>query len=294
MDKSLANNVLDDLTKNNKNQFGILYIVATPIGNLKDITLRAIETLESVDWIACEDTRHSIHLLRHYAINKPLISVHDHNEQQRKIELLKKLKNGENGALISDAGTPLISDPGYHVVSFLRQEGVEVVPLPGPSAIITALSAAGMPTDKFTFEGFLPAKTQKKLNSLELVVTEKRTMVFYESPHRLMETLIAMEHVFGTARHITVAKELTKHFERFVSGSVSEVIAKFTENNDWVRGEFAIIVQGAEDIAEIAEYEPLMHLLIEQKLPVKQISTIVAKHYGVKKKVIYQAVLDYK
>ena len=291
MDNNLTKNVL---IKSEENNAGKLYIVATPIGNLKDITLRAIETLEGVDWIACEDTRHSIHLLRHYAINKPLISVHDHNEQQRKVELLKKLQSGQNGALISDAGTPLISDPGYHVVSYLRQQGIEVVPLPGPSAIISALSAAGMPTNKFTFEGFLPAKTQKKINVLEGIVEEKRTMVFYESPHRLMETLKTMKDVFGDARYITVAKELTKQFERFVSGTVEEVVAIFTENDDWVRGEFVIVVQGAEELITVVEYEPLVHLLIEQNLPVKQISEIVAKYHGVKKKLVYQAVLDCK
>ena len=282
------------MKKNNEVDSGTLFIVATPIGNLKDITLRALETLKMVDWIGCEDTRHSVHLLRHYGIDKPLISVHDHNEQQRKTELLLKLQKGENGALISDAGTPLISDPGYHVVTFMRESGIKVVPLPGCSAIVAALSAAGMPTDKFSFEGFLPAKTQKKYNALALVVEEKRTMVFYESPHRIMETLSVMEEVFGKQRKITVAKELTKQFERFISGSIQEVIDMLIENSDWLRGEFVIIVQGGEKIVVVEDYEPLMHILIQQSLPVKQISEIVSAQYPVKKKIVYQAVLDTK
>ena len=282
------------MKKNNEVDSGTLFIVAKPIGNLKDITLRALEILEMVDWIGSEDTRHSVHLLRHYGINKPLISVHDHNEQQRKTELLLKLQKGENGALISDAGTPLINDPGYHVVTFMRENGINVVPLPGCSAIVAALSAAGMPTDKFSFEGFLPAKTQKKHNALALVVEEKRTMVFYESPHRIMETLSVMAEVFGKQRKMTVAKELTKQFERFISGSIQEVIDILIENSDWVRGEFVIIVQGGEKIVVVEDYEPLMHILIQQSLPVKQISEIVSAQYGVKKKIVYQAVLDTK
>jgi 16S rRNA (cytidine1402-2'-O)-methyltransferase len=282
------------LNKNTDKKYGTLFVIATPIGNLKDITFRAVETLEMVDWIGCEDTRHSVHLLRHYGVNKPLISVHDHNEQQRKIQLLEKLQSGENGALISDAGTPLISDPGYHLVTFLRENEIDVVPIPGASALTTSLSAAGMPTDKFSFEGFLPAKTQKKLNALALLKTETRTMVFYESPHRFMETLKALEEVFGADRKLTVAKELTKQFERFVTGSISEVIITFTENTDWQRGEFALIVEGGVKLVEEKNYENLLAILIKQNLPVKQISEIIFAQYGVKKKVIYQQVLDLK
>ncbi len=282
------------MNKNTDKKYGTLFVIATPIGNLKDITFRAVETLEMVDWIGCEDTRHSVHLLRHYGVNKPLISVHDHNEQQRKIQLLEKLQSGENGALISDAGTPLISDPGYHLVTFLRENEIDVVPIPGASALTTSLSAAGMPTDKFSFEGFLPAKTQKKLNALALLKTETRTMVFYESPHRFMETLKALEEVFGADRKLTVAKELTKQFERFVTGSISEVIITFTENTDWQRGEFALIVEGGVKLVEEKNYENLLAILIKQNLPVKQISEIIFAQYGVKKKVIYQQVLDLK
>ncbi|MPQ75451.1 16S rRNA (cytidine(1402)-2'-O)-methyltransferase [Hydrogenovibrio sp. JE_KL2] len=274
---------------------GKLFIVATPIGNLKDITLRALEILESVDWIACEDTRHSKKLLQHFGISKPLISLHDHNEQAKKTELLAKLQAGENGALVSDAGTPLISDPGYHLVSYLRENGLSVEPIPGPSAVITALSAAGMPTDRFTFEGFLPAKEQKRLTALEVLSAETRTMVFYESPHRLMESLRSMMVVFGEERQIAVAKEITKQFERFVFGSIPQVIEQFESNEDWQRGEFVIMVSGVEEKdSQQEDYDDLIKVLLTQSLHVKQISEIVGEFYNVPKKAVYQRVLTLK
>jgi probable S-adenosylmethionine-dependent methyltransferase, YraL family len=274
---------------------GKLFIVATPIGNLKDITLRALEILESVDWIACEDTRHSKKLLQHFGISKPLISLHDHNEQTKKTELLAKLQTGENGALVSDAGTPLISDPGYHLVSYLRENGLSVEPIPGPSAVITALSAAGMPTDRFTFEGFLPAKEQKRLTALEVLSAETRTMVFYESPHRLMESLRSMMVVFGEERQIAVAKEITKQFERFVFGSIPQVIEQFESNEDWQRGEFVIMVSGVEEKdSQQEDYDDLIKVLLTQSLHVKQISEIVGEFYNVPKKAVYQRVLTLK
>ncbi|MBD3821711.1 MAG: 16S rRNA (cytidine(1402)-2'-O)-methyltransferase [Thiotrichales bacterium] len=274
---------------------GKLFIVATPIGNLKDITLRALEILESVDWIACEDTRHSKKLLQHFGISKPLISLHDHNEQTKKTELLAKLQAGEKGALVSDAGTPLISDPGYHLVSYLRENGLSVEPIPGPSAVITALSAAGMPTDRFTFEGFLPAKEQKRLTALEVLSAETRTMVFYESPHRLMESLKSMRVVFGEERQIAVAKEITKQFERFVFGSIPQVIEQFESNEDWQRGEFVIMVSGVEEKdSQQEDYDDLVKVLLTQSLHVKQISEIVGEFYNVPKKAVYQRVLTLK
>ncbi|BBN58970.1 16S rRNA (cytidine(1402)-2'-O)-methyltransferase [Hydrogenovibrio marinus] len=274
---------------------GKLFIVATPIGNLKDITLRALEILESVDWIACEDTRHSKKLLQHFGISKPLISLHDHNEQAKKTELLVKLQAGENGALVSDAGTPLISDPGYHLVSYLRESGLRVEPIPGPSAVITALSAAGMPTDRFTFEGFLPAKEQKRLSALQALLAESRTMVFYESPHRLMESLGSMMSVFGEERQIAVAKEITKQFERFVFGSIQQVIEQFDSNEEWQRGEFVIIASGVEEKdSQQEDYDGLIKALLAQSLHVKQISEIVGEFYNVSKKAVYQRVLTLK
>ncbi|MGC9386749.1 MAG: 16S rRNA (cytidine(1402)-2'-O)-methyltransferase, partial [Hydrogenovibrio sp.] len=278
---------------------GCLYIVATPIGHLKDITLRALEVLEQADWIAAEDTRHSKKLLQHYGIKTPLISLHDHNELQRRDELLARLQAGETGALISDAGTPLISDPGYHLVSLLRHEGVRVEPVPGASALIAALSAAGLATDRFTFEGFLPAKKHKRLHTLEALVTEPRTMVFYESPHRLLESLAAFKDVFGSEREMVVAKELTKQFETFVSGGVGTVLSFFEHHPDKVRGEFVMILSGCllvevDATALSPEAEKWIQILQRQSLPVKQISEIVAEAYDLKKKAVYQRVLELK
>lgn len=276
-------------------EYGQLFVVATPIGNLQDITQRALATLEKVDWIAAEDTRHSKKLLQHFGINKRLISLHDFNEQERSQVLLKQLQAGESGALVSDAGTPLISDPGYHLVSLLRKSGVRVTPIPGPSAIITALCAAGMPTDRFSFEGFLPAKSQKRLNALQALANEERTLVFYESTHRLTESLTAMQSVFGDERLVTVAKEMTKQFERFVSGNFAEVIVQFVENEDWQRGEFVVMVAGVPPLdIETVEYDALAKVCLAQGLPVKQISEIVADFYQIKKKVVYQRLLELK
>jgi len=278
---------------------GTLYVIATPIGNLSDITRRAVETLEKVDWVAAEDTRHSKPLLNSLGINQHLLSLHEHNEAQRTEQLLVKLLNGENGALISDAGTPLINDPGYFLVKRLREEGVNVVPIPGPSAVITALCAAGLPTDRFTYEGFLPARSSKRLLALEALINETRTLVFYESPHRLMDCLQNMQQAFGEQREIVVARELTKKFEQFVSGSLQDVIAYFTENSDKVRGEFVLMLAGAEpksgtDSAAMVETDKMIQIMLKQSLPVKQISEMIAEITGEKKKGIYQRVLELK
>ncbi len=283
---------MQQLTENS----GTLYIVATPIGNLKDITQRAVETLQQVDWIAAEDTRHTQRLLQSLAINRPLISLHDHNEQARMGQLLEKLQAGESGALVSDAGTPLINDPGFHVVKLLRQQGIQVVPIPGPSAVITALSAAGLPTDRFSYEGFLPAKSQKRLNALIELKNDRRTLVFYESPHRLMDTLPALEEVLGAERQMAVGRELTKTYEQFVSGSIAEVLHYFTENSDKVRGEFVLMVMGAveQEQTDVTEHDELIQAMLKQGLPVKQIAEIIAEVSGEKKKPIYNRVLQLK
>ena len=273
-----------------------LFIVATPIGNLKDITRRAVEILESVDWVAAEDTRHTRQLLQSLGINQNLISLHEHNEESRSQQLLERLKNGEKGALVSDAGTPLINDPGYHLVKLLREQQVNVVPVPGPSAVITALCAAGLPTDRFSYEGFLPAKSNKRILNLQKLVEDVRTLVFYESPHRAVATLADMQTVFGEDRTIVVAREMTKKFEQFVSGSLAEVVAYFDENSDKVRGEFVLMVGGAteKEAVELSEYDGLILTLLKQNLPVKQISEIVADYAGIKKKPIYNRVLVLK
>lgn len=274
---------------------GTLYVVATPIGNLGDITYRAVDILSKVDWVAAEDTRHSQKLLQALAISQNLISLHEHNEEARAQQLLEKLRSGQSGALISDAGTPLINDPGFKLVRLLREQSVSVVPIPGPSAVITALCAAGLPTDRFSYEGFLPARSSKRVLALEALVSESRTMVFYESPHRLMDSLQDFQSVFSTGRSMVVAKELTKQFEQFVSGSIAEVIEYFQQNPDRVRGEFVIMLKGqSTQEQEVADYEPLAKTLLAQGLPVKQISEIVAEHYAIKKKVIYQRLLELK
>lgn len=275
---------------------GTLYIVATPIGNQKDITRRAAEILESVDWVAAEDTRHTRPLLQNLGINQTLISLHEHNEKSRSEQLLEKLRNGESGALVSDAGTPLINDPGYFLVKLLRESGVDVVPIPGPSAVITALCAAGLPTDRFSYEGFLPAKSNKRLAILATLVEDVRTLVFYESPHRVVASLADFETAFGAEREMVVARELTKKFEQFVSGTIAEVNAYFTENSDKVRGEFVFMVGGAQEkeAVELSTMDDLILTLLKQNLPVKQISEIVADYAGIKKKPIYNRVLELK
>jgi len=203
---------------------GTLHIVATPIGNLSDISQRALDVLNQVDLIAAEDTRHSGKLLSHYGIKTKMYALHDHNEKQKAQYILDRIAQGENIALISDAGTPLISDPGYNLVNLAREQEVNVVPVPGPSALITALSAAGLPTDKFMFAGFLPVKAQAKANELATLQKADFTCVYYESPRRILDTLAAVSESLGPDRELVLAKELTKHFESFVKGNAENVI----------------------------------------------------------------------
>ena len=273
-----------------------LYIVATPIGNLEDITARAVKVLSEVDWIAAEDTRHTQKLLQALGIRqKRLISLHEHNESARAVALQQALEKGETGALVSDAGTPLINDPGYQLVCRLREAQMSVIPIPGPSAVITALCAAGLPTDRFSYEGFLPARSSKRVAALQALQEEVRTMVFYESPHRLLESLRDFAAVFADNRQLVVAKELTKQFEQFVSGSVDEVLKYFVEHPDRVRGEFVLMLAGKEKQVEVSAInDRLIQCLLAQGLPVKQISAIVADYDGQKKNAIYQRVLALK
>lgn len=276
---------------------GTLYVVATPIGNLGDISERALQTLQSVDWVAAEDTRHTKPLLRHFAINQTLISLHEHNEVARSEQLLQKLLAGENGALVSDAGTPLINDPGFVLVRKLREAGIAVVPIPGASAVITALCAAGLPTDHFSYKGFLPAKSSKRKQQLEQLLLGSATLVFYESPHRLLATLSDMLAIFNADREIAVARELTKQYEQFVSGSLQEVYDFFNDNSGKVRGEFVLMLQGSETEqgeVQTSEFDPMIHAMLKQNLPVKQISEIIADALSVKKKQVYQRVLELK
>lgn len=272
---------------------GTLFIIATPIGNLEDITHRALRVLAEVDLIAAEDTRHSQKLLQHYSISTRLISLHDHNENQRAKQLIDKLNLGENIALISDAGTPLISDPGYSLVSQCREAQANVVPLPGPCAAITALCAAGLPTDKFKFEGFLPVKAVAKQQSLQRLLTETSTCVFYESPRRVVDTVKQIVAELGDNRKMVLAKELTKTFETFYSGTAKSCVAWLEADTNHQRGEFVLMIAGEKpDQTEVsADALKLLKLLLKE-LPLKKAAAVTAEQYGLKKNHLYQLGLE--
>ena len=270
-----------------------LYIVATPIGNLDDITLRAIDTLKRVDLIAAEDTRHSGLLLQHLGIKAKLFSLHDHNEQEKAHVLIEKLQSGLSIALVSDAGTPLINDPGYHLVKACRENGIKVVPIPGACAAIAALSVAGLPSDKFIYEGFLPAKSKARQDSLVSLITEPRTMIFYESTHRLLETLKDMQTIFGADKQIVLAKELTKTWETIVSFPVNELIDWLNQDASRQKGEFVLIVAGYTESNKDIDPKAINTLkLLQKELPLKKAAAITAEIYGLKKNQLYQIGLN--
>ncbi|GAA6183475.1 MULTISPECIES: 16S rRNA (cytidine(1402)-2'-O)-methyltransferase [Aliiglaciecola] len=268
---------------------GTLFIVSTPIGNLDDITHRAIKVLNEVDLIAAEDTRHSQKLLQHWGVKTRMTAVHDHNEKQISNRLIEQLKEGLNVALISDAGTPLISDPGYNLVNRCREQEVTVVPIPGVCAAIAALSASGLPTDQFLFYGFLPVKQVAKHSVLERLNSETATTVFYESPRRIADTVKAIIEVLGEDRKLSIAKEITKTFETFYSASAVEVLAWLLEDANHQRGEFVLMVAGApkNDNELPAESLQLLKILL-QDLPLKKAAALTAQHFGVKKNALYQ------
>jgi 16S rRNA (cytidine1402-2'-O)-methyltransferase len=222
---------------------GILYLVATPIGNLEDITYRAIKVLTSVDVIAAEDTRKTKVLLDHYSISKPMVSYFSYNERQRTPQLVQKLQQGQSIALVSDAGTPGISDPAFHIVQSCLAAGIPVVPIPGPSAFVSALIISGLPTDRFVFEGFLPVKKGRK-TKLEILKSESRTIILYESPHRILKTLSEIQSAFGD-RNVVVARELTKKFEEIVRGPVSSVLPELSKKP--TRGEYVVVIEGVRN-----------------------------------------------
>ncbi|SEA23644.1 16S rRNA (cytidine1402-2'-O)-methyltransferase [Desulfuromusa kysingii] len=266
---------------------GTLYVVATPIGNLEDITYRAVRILEEVSLVAAEDTRHSRKLLNHYGINTPLISYHEHNEESRSTQLLVKLKAGESVALISDAGTPCIADPGYRLVSRCRMEGVVVAAVPGPSAVITALSISGLPTDAFRFVGFLPTKTHGRCQFLEQIKAEPQTIVCYEAPHRLIVCLADMATICGVDRPIAVARELTKRHEELFSGTIGEAQNYFSQNP--VKGEIVLLLGAApERPPEGTVIDALTRLRQESDLSWKEIVKQVAKEFGVPGSDVYK------
>ncbi len=274
---------------------GILYIVATPIGNLDDITYRAVRLLKEVDLIAAEDTRHSLKLLNHLGIAKKMISLHDHNELDRVDSILSHLTEGKDIALVSDAGTPLISDPGYHLVTAARKQGFQVSPIPGVSSIIAALSCAGLPTNEFIYIGFLSQKNQERINKLNQFKDSSRTVVLLESTHRLIRLLEQINETLPNA-YIVIAKELTKTYERFISGSADECLDVFARDEFLVKGEFVVMLHQAvinNDSENEREAENVLLLLLKE-LPLKKAVSIAVELTGQKKNSIYQLALKLK
>ncbi|USH02814.1 16S rRNA (cytidine(1402)-2'-O)-methyltransferase [Grimontia kaedaensis] len=266
-----------------------LYIVPTPIGNLGDITQRALEILQQVDIIAAEDTRHTGKLLSHFGITTRTFALHDHNEQQKADFLIEKLVTGQTIALVSDAGTPLISDPGYHLVTRCRQAGVKVVPLPGPCAVITALSASGLPSDRFSFEGFLPPKSKGRRDKFSDIAEDPRTLIFYESPHRILDTLDDMLAVLGAERQVVLARELTKTYETIHGAPLGELIEWLNEDSNRIRGEMVLLIAGHRAEKEDLPLEATKAVtLLAKELPLKKASAIAAELYNVKKNALYK------
>ncbi len=274
---------------------GSLYVVATPIGNLDDISARALAILRSVALIAAEDTRHSARLMQHFGIGTPLAACHEHNERDQGGRFLARLLAGDDVALISDAGTPLISDPGYHLVRQARAAGIAVVPVPGACALIAALSAAGLPSDRFIFEGFLPAKAAGRRARLEQVKEEPRTLIFYEAPHRILECLQDMQAVFGDERPALLARELTKTFETLKGMPLAELAAWVAGDSNQQRGECVVLVAGWQapegEEAVSAEAMRVLNLLLAE-MPLKRAAALAAEITGVRKNLLYQVALE--
>ena len=271
-----------------------LYIVATPIGNLDDITYRAVEVLKNVDLILAEDTRHSKKLLNHLDISTPLRAFHDHNEREKTQSVVDELSAGKSMALISDAGTPLISDPGYVLVSEAKKAGLKVVPLPGPSALITALSGAGLASDNFTFFGFLPSKQTARTKVLQGLVSRTETSIFYESPKRILATMLDMLSVLGENREVCLAKELTKAFETINTDTIPVLIEYLTVDANHQKGEFVILISGAEktdNSAAEAELDTLLPILCAE-MGASKAAKLAAKITGIDKKHCYQRAID--
>lgn len=274
---------------------GSLYVVATPIGNLDDMSVRALKVLRDVALIAAEDTRHSLRLMQHFGIATPLAACHEHNERDEGSRFITRLLAGDDVALISDAGTPLISDPGYHLVRQARAAGIQVVPVPGACALIAALSAAGLPSDRFIFEGFLPAKSVGRKSRLELLKEEPRTLIFYEAPHRILECLQDMEAIFGAERPAVLGRELTKTFETLKGLPLGELRAFVEGDSNQQRGECVVLVSGwsepqGEDVIG-AEARRVLDLLL-QEMPLKRAAALAAEITGVRKNLLYQVALE--
>lgn len=276
-------------------EYGKLYVVATPIGNLADISFRAVETLKQVDLIAAEDTRHVKMLLQHYGINNKLVSLHQHNEERASAGLLEKLREGLSIALVSDAGTPLLSDPGMPLVKAVKDAGLEVVPIPGPCALIAALSAAGLPVTQFSFEGFSPRTSSARKAFFSEKLLSPTTWVFYESSHRILASLKDMAEILPPDRQIVIARELTKLHETIVKTSLANALELVEQNDNMRKGEFVVIVDGAapdknEQVIS-AEQEKILRVLLAE-CSIKTAVAMAVEITGVRKKLLYQAALD--
>ena len=278
------------------NQSGTLFVVATPIGNLADISQRALDVLNQVDLIAAEDTRHSRKLLQALGIKAhSLLAYHDHNENELANKLCERLLAGEQVALISDAGTPLISDPGYRLVQACHQRGLRVEPIPGASALLAALSVSGLPTDKFIFEGFLPAKSEARLKRLQALANEARTLIFYESKHRILEALRAMSEVFSPQRRVCLARELTKSFETVLQATIAELLQKLEDDANQRKGEFVLVVAGFESpiSADVQQLRETLAVLLTE-LPLKKAVQVAANILKVPRNQVYSEALEMK
>jgi 16S rRNA (cytidine1402-2'-O)-methyltransferase len=274
-------------------QKGTLYVVSTPIGNLSDITQRALDVLSSVDIIAAEDTRHTHKLLNHFSIKAKVIAVHDHNEKQKANDLLVWLEQGMSVALVSDAGTPLISDPGYAVVNLCREQGAKVSPIPGACAAIAAVSCSGLPTDRFQFIGFTPAKSKARQEFFTAAFNSGMTSIMYESTHRIMASLDDLKEALGEQQKVVLAKELTKSFETFFSGSVVDLIAFLLEDTARQKGEIVLMLPGKTSVN--ADVSPEVVKLIQRlqaEMPLKKACGVAADYFGLKKNALYKAMLD--
>ena len=267
---------------------GTLFVVATPIGNLGDLSPRALDTLKAVAAICAEDTRHTRQLLAHFGVEKPLFALHEHNEGEAAAAVVARLLAGESLALVSDAGTPLVSDPGFRLVRAAREAGIAVSPVPGASALIAALSVAGLPSDRFAFEGFLPAKASARRERLQALAAEPRTLIFYESSHRIAEALADMAQAFGDARPAVLARELTKLFETVLDGSLAQLQARVEADADQRKGEFVVLVHGAGEDADAKIIEGRrLYARLKDHLPPSTAAKLAAELSGAPRKALY-------
>lgn len=275
---------------NEKKRSGTLYIVSTPIGNLEDITLRALRILKDVRIVAAEDTRHTQKLLHHYDIHTPQTSYHDHNKEEKSEVLISRLKEGNDVALVSDAGTPGISDPGYYLINRAIEEGIKVTPIPGPTASIAALSISGLPTDSFVFEGFLPAKRITRQKSLKVLAAERRTLILFEAPHRLLSALRDILEIFGD-RRIVLTRELTKVFEEVIRGRVSGVISEVEKKK--IKGELTLIIEGAKEkkVNDDINLHAYLKMLLENGLSLKDAVSKASRDLNIPKNRVYKEAL---